>query len=62
MRPWYWFAARTPQTRQLVAAAAADTASDSWDGSLTEFLAALDPGSADDWARAAVGERSGTNR
>ena len=51
-----------PQTRQLVAAAAADTASDSWDGSLTAFLAALDPGSADDWARAAVGERSGTNR
>lgn len=50
------------QTRQTVAAAAADSAKDSWDGSLTEFLAALDPGSAHDWARAAVGEHSSTNR
>jgi hypothetical protein len=50
------------QTRQTVAAAAADSASDSWDGSLTEFLAALDPGSDHDWARAAVGEHSSTNR
>lgn len=49
-------------TRQLVAAAAADSARGSWDGSLTEFLAALDPGSAHDWVRAAVGEPSGTNR
>jgi hypothetical protein len=51
-----------PETRQMVAAAAADQARDSWDGSLTEFLAALDPGSAHDWVRAAVGERSGTKR
>src|SRR5580698_2623506 len=36
------------QTRQMVAAAAADSAKGSWDGSLTEFLAALDPGSAHD--------------
>ena len=50
------------ETRQMVAAAAADSARDSWDGSLTEFLAALDPGSDHDWVRAAVGERSGTNR
>lgn len=53
---------KDPQTHQMVAAAAADNASDSWDGSLTEFLAALDPGSAHNWVRAAVGERSGTNR
>jgi hypothetical protein len=50
------------ETRQSVAAAAAGSASDSWDGSLTAFLAALDPGSAHDWARAAVGEHSSTNR
>jgi hypothetical protein len=48
------------ETRQLVAAAAADSARDSWDGPLTEFLAALDPGTAHDWARAAVGKPSGT--
>jgi hypothetical protein len=49
-------------TRQMVAAAAADSARDSWDGPLTEFLAALDPGSAHDWVRAAVGGPSSTNR
>ena len=53
---------KDPDTRQMVVASAADNASDSWDGSLTEFLAALDPGSDHDWVRAAVGERSGTNR
>jgi hypothetical protein len=46
----------------MVAAAAADSADGSWDGSLTEFLAALDPGSAHDWVRAAIGEPSSTNR
>jgi len=50
------------ETRQMVAAAAADSSSGSWDGSLAEFLAALDPGSAHDWVRAAVGERSSPNR
>jgi hypothetical protein len=50
------------QTRQMVAAAAADSAKGSWDGSLTEFLAALDPGSAHDWVRAAVGEPSSPKR
>jgi hypothetical protein len=45
-------------TRQMVAAAAADQARHSWDGPLTDFLAALDPGSAYDWARAAVGKPS----
>jgi hypothetical protein len=48
-------------TRQMVAASAANHAIHSWDGSLTEFLAALDPGSSHDWVRAAVGEPSGTN-
>ncbi|GAB7102625.1 hypothetical protein JCM4814A_09390 [Streptomyces phaeofaciens JCM 4814] len=50
------------RTRQMVAAAAADSAEGSWDGSLAEFLAALDPSSADDWVRAAVGEPPSTNR
>ena len=50
------------EMRQMVVAAAADSAKRSWDGSLTEFLAGLDPGSADDWARAAVGEPSSTKR
>ncbi|MFI9102551.1 hypothetical protein ACIGXA_18715 [Streptomyces fildesensis] len=51
-----------PDTRQTVVAAAADRARHSWDGSLTEFLAALDPGTAHDWVRAALGEPSSTNR
>ena len=50
------------ETRQMVAAAAADSARRSWDGSFTEFLAALDPGSTHDWVRAALGEPSSTNR
>jgi hypothetical protein len=44
------------ETRQAVVARAADSASESWDGSRAEFLAALDPGSQHDWVRAAVGE------
>lgn len=50
------------QTRQMVAAAAAARAEASWDGSLAEFLAALDPSSADDWVRTAVGEPPGADR
>jgi hypothetical protein len=53
---------KDPETRQMVAAAAAGQARYSWDGSLAEFLAALDPGSAHDWVRAAVGEHSSTSR
>lgn len=53
---------RDRQTRQMVATAAADSARDSWVGSLTEFLAVLDPGSAHDWVRAAVGEPAGSDR
>lgn len=50
------------ETRQMVAYAAAENAKGSWDGSLAEFLAALEPGSTHDWVRAAVGEPSGANR
>lgn len=50
------------QTRQMVVAAAAGNARDSWDGPLTEFLAALDPGTAHDWVRAAVSEPSSMKR
>ncbi|MGZ4517967.1 MAG: hypothetical protein ACXVXN_08615 [Mycobacteriaceae bacterium] len=50
------------ETRQLVATTAAEQAQGSWEGSLKEFLAALDPGSAHDWVRAAVGEPPGTDR
>lgn len=46
------------ETRQAVAAKATDQASESWDGSRTEFLAALDPGSKHDWVRNALGEPS----
>lgn len=42
------------ETQRAVAAAAAESAIESWVGSLTEFLAALDPGTADDWVRAAL--------
>jgi hypothetical protein len=50
------------QTRQMVAEAAADSAEESWNGSLEEFLAALDPTSIHDWVRAALGEPPRTNR
>jgi hypothetical protein len=50
------------ETRKMVAASAADSARYSWDGSLKEFLAALDSGSSHDWVRAAVGEPSSKNR
>ena len=43
-------------TREAVVACAADRASHSWDGSRSEFLADLDPGSQHDWVRAALGE------
>jgi hypothetical protein len=52
---------KDPETRQTVTAAAADSAKDSWDGSRTEFLAALDPGTAHDWVRTAAGDHSSTN-
>ncbi|MER6785942.1 hypothetical protein ABT330_15195 [Streptomyces sp. NPDC000658] len=49
-------------TRHMVVAAAGDRARRSWDGSLTDFLAALDPGPTHDWVRAALGEPTSTNR
>jgi hypothetical protein len=48
------------KARKGGAAAAVDNAKASWDGPLTEFLAALDPGPAHDWVRKAVGEPSHT--
>lgn len=44
------------ETRQMVAGGAAQRASDSWDGSLPDFLAGLDPGPDHDWVRAALGQ------
>jgi uncharacterized membrane protein len=49
------------ETREMVAARAADPASYSWDGSRTEFLAGLDPGPKHDWVREALGEPSSAN-
>ena len=45
-------------TRRTVAARAGDSGSVSWEGSRTEFLAELDPGSKHDWVRTAFGEPS----
>ena len=47
---------KDPETRDEVAARAAERASESWDDSRTEFLAALDPGSKHDWVRTALGK------
>jgi hypothetical protein len=41
-----------------VASATTKGATYSWQGSLSKFLAALDPGSQDDWVRAAIGQPS----
>ena len=49
------------ETRQTVAAHASEQAITSWDGSRSEFLAALEPGSAHDWVRAALGEPASTD-
>jgi hypothetical protein len=48
------------ETRQAAVAKAADQASESWDGSRTEFLADLDQGPKHDWVRTALGEPSST--
>ena len=47
---------KDPEIRVAAAVRAADLASSSWDGSLTEFLAALEPGEKHDWVRAALDE------
>lgn len=49
-----------PDTGQAIAARASDRAIYCWDGSRSEFLAALEPGSTHDWVRAALGEPSST--
>jgi hypothetical protein len=45
-------------TRRTVTARAAERGIETWEGSRTEFLAALDPGSKHDWVRTALGEPS----
>ena len=45
-------------TRREVSERAAERGSESWEGSRTEFLADLDPGSKHDWVRSALGEPS----
>jgi len=50
------------ETRRLVVGAADQSAQDWWDGSLAEFLGALDPGSSHDWVRAAIGEPTGSGK
>ena len=47
--------------RPAVVSKAADLADESWDGSRARFLAGLDPGSQNDWVRAALGESSIAN-
>jgi hypothetical protein len=47
--------------RHKVSERAADSAVGTWDGSLAEFLAALDPGSKHDWVRDALGVPSGAD-
>ena len=44
------------EMRHQVTEKVADSAMSTWDGSLPEFLADLDPGSKDDWVRNALGE------
>lgn len=44
------------EMRSTVAARAADTAHDSWDGPLEEFLARVDPSGEYDWVRTALGQ------
>ena len=43
-----------PGKREMVAASAADQASDCWEGSMPVFLSGLDPGSTHDWVRSAL--------
>lgn len=45
-----------PELCKAVAARAADRGHESWDGSLEEFLASLDPSGEYDWVRTALGE------
>lgn len=49
------------RTRQTVAEHASEHARGSWDGSLVEFLASVDPGSEYDWLRTALGQPTTPN-
>ena len=49
---------RDPETGMSVAAAAADRAGYSWEGSMPDFLAGLAPDSEHDWVRAALDKPS----
>jgi hypothetical protein len=50
---------KAPAIRDAAVGQAAERASSSWDGSRTEFLAALDSSEKHDWLRAALDEPSG---
>lgn len=52
---------KDPDTGQAVVAAAQANASRCWEGSLTELLDSLDPGTTDDWVRTALGQPSNTD-
>jgi hypothetical protein len=52
---------KDPEIREAAVGRAAERASSSWDGSLTEFLAVLEPGDKHDWVRAALDEPSSAN-
>ena len=52
---------KDPDTGQAVVEAAEANASRCWDGSITESLDALDPGTTDDWVRTALGQPHGTD-
>jgi hypothetical protein len=49
------------EMRHKVSEKATDSAVGTWDGSLAEFLADLDPGSKHDWVRDALGVSSGAD-
>ena len=49
---------RDQSMREEVGARAADRAVNSWQGSVKDLLAALEPGSQDDWVRSALGQPS----
>ena len=44
------------ETHHTVAERASDLGSESWDGTRTDFVGSLDPGSKHDWVRTALGE------
>jgi hypothetical protein len=53
---------KDPQMRRAVSARAAESAHDSWDGSLEEFLTSVPPSSDYDWVRSALDDSFSTSR